>query len=206
MNILCCCQYYSVLCYNNPVANIGERATIHLSPFAISDHQQAMGLHAGLTHFGDPRSSRNSSLTAWQILQGKNPIIFNIIRWFSGPMGQTNRRPSVWCSKYLFFHKILQNSLRKPFQFIFVFFYKITKMKIKSFEGCRGHIFCTEIKILNSESHDISQKLRKSKCLLFHFFSNKVDQNTIFAKLPSAKWLFLVWLYISAIKSWKVYT
>ena len=52
------------------MANIGERATIHLSPFAISDHQQAMGLHAGLTHFGDPRSSRNSSLTAWQILQG----------------------------------------------------------------------------------------------------------------------------------------
>ena len=70
----------------------------------------------------------------------------------------------------------------------------------------KGNIFCTEIKILNSESHEISQKLRKSKCLLFHFFSNKVDQNTIFAKLPSAKWLFLVWLYISAIKSWKVYT
>ena len=81
MNIICCCQYYSVLCYNNPVANIGERATIHLSPFAISDHQQAMGLHAGLTHFGDPRSSRNSSLTAWQILQGNQSHYREVPRW-----------------------------------------------------------------------------------------------------------------------------
>ena len=29
------------------------------------------------------------------------------------------------------------------------------------------HIFCTEIKILNSGSHDISQKLRQTKCILF---------------------------------------
>ena len=33
-----------------------------------------------------------------------------------------------------------------------------------------GPIFCTEIKILNSGSHDISQKLRQTKCLLFHFW------------------------------------
>ena len=33
----------------------------------------------------------------------------------------------------------------------------------------KGHIFCTEIKILNSGSHDISQKLRQTKCLPFHF-------------------------------------
>ena len=32
-----------------------------------------------------------------------------------------------------------------------------------------GYIFCTEIKIVNSGSHDISQKLRQTKCLLFHF-------------------------------------
>ena len=62
----------------------------------------------------------------------KNLSIYNIIRWFAGPMGQTTRWPSVWCSKYyFFFHKILQNSLQKHFQFIF---WKITKMKIKSFE------------------------------------------------------------------------
>ena len=61
-----------------------------------------------------------------------NPSIYNIIRWFAGPMGQTTRQPSVWCSKYYFFTKNLQNSLQKPFQFFF--FNKITKMKIKSFE------------------------------------------------------------------------
>ena len=33
----------------------------------------------------------------------KNPTIYNIIRWFAGPMGQTTRRPSVWYSKYFFF-------------------------------------------------------------------------------------------------------
>ena len=33
-----------------------------------------------------------------------------------------------------FFHKILQKFLQKPFQFIFLFFYKITKIKLKSFE------------------------------------------------------------------------
>jgi hypothetical protein len=35
-------------------------------------------------------------------------------------MGQTNRRPSVWCCKYYFFHDFLQNSLQKSFQFIFL--------------------------------------------------------------------------------------
>ena len=63
-----------------------------------------------------------------------NPSIYNIIRWVAWIMGQTNRRPSVWCSKYYFFHDFLQNSLQKSFQFIFLFLYKITKIKIKSFE------------------------------------------------------------------------
>ena len=34
-----------------------------------------------------------------------------------------------------FFHNFLQNSLQKSFQFIFLFFYNITKIKIKSFES-----------------------------------------------------------------------
>ena len=33
-----------------------------------------------------------------------NPTICNIIHWFAGPMGQMTRRPSIWCSKYFFFH------------------------------------------------------------------------------------------------------
>ena len=32
-----------------------------------------------------------------------------------------------------------------------------------------GPIFCTQIKILNPGSRDISQKLRQTKCLLFNF-------------------------------------
>ena len=34
----------------------------------------------------------------------------------------------------LFFHDFLQNTLQKAFQFILLFFYKITKIKLKSFE------------------------------------------------------------------------
>ena len=58
--------------------------------------------------------------------------IFNIIRWFAGSLGQMTHQPSIWCSKYYFFHDFLQNSLQKSFQFIF-YFYKFTKIKIKSF-------------------------------------------------------------------------
>ena len=46
-----------------------------------------------------------------------------------------------------FFHDFLQNSLQKSFQFIFLFFYEITKMKIKSFE-CPKSIKNYEKKIL----------------------------------------------------------
>ena len=45
------------------------------------------------------------------------------------------RRPSVWCSKYYFFSitscKIL---CKNRFNSFFIFFYKFTKIKIKSFE------------------------------------------------------------------------
>ena len=65
----------------------------------------------------------------------KHQSIYNIIRWVAGMMGQRNRRPSVWCSKYFFFHDFLQNSLQKSFQFFFlIFFKKTSKIKIKSFE------------------------------------------------------------------------
>ena len=50
-------------------------------------------------------------------------------RWDKRLVDQASDVPGI-----IFFHKILQNSLEKPFEFIFLFFYKITKMKIKSFE------------------------------------------------------------------------
>ena len=49
----------------------------------------------------------------------KSSTIYNIIRWFAGLLERMTRQPSIWCSKYFFSHKILQNSLQKPFQFIF---------------------------------------------------------------------------------------
>ena len=37
------------------------------------------------------------------LFQIKNASIYNILRWVAWTIGQTNRRPSVWCSKYYFF-------------------------------------------------------------------------------------------------------
>ena len=65
----------------------------------------------------------------------RNLTIFNIIRWLAGSMGRTTHRPSVWCSKYYFFFIISCKILcKKSFQFIFLFFYNFTKIKIKSFK------------------------------------------------------------------------
>ena len=89
----------------------------------------------------------NRSFACRKRKQTRNPSIYNIICWFAGPMGQTTRRPRFWCSKYYFFHEILQNSLQKPFQFICFVLYKITKMKIKSF-GCPKSIRKYEKRIL----------------------------------------------------------
>ena len=50
-------------------------------------------------------------------------------RWDKRIVDQASDVPSI-----IFFHDFLQNSLQKSFQFIFLFFYKITKIKIKSFE------------------------------------------------------------------------
>ena len=45
-----------------------------------------------------------------------NPTIFNIICWVTGSMKWLSHWPSI-----IFFHNFLQNSLQKPFQFIFLF-------------------------------------------------------------------------------------
>ena len=56
-----------------------------------------------------------------------------------------------------------------------------------------GHIFCTEIKILNSGSHDISQKLRQTKCILFKIWRLKctiIPKNTIWHMAIWQNWCF----------------
>ena len=48
-----------------------------------------------------------------------------------------------------------------------------------SHQAFEGHIFCTEIKILNPGSRDISQKLRQTKCLLFNFWMIRLTKTPI---------------------------
>ena len=96
--------------------------------------------------------------------------------WFAGLMGKTTCKPSVWCSKYLFFHKILRNSLQNPFQFFyFSFFYRITKMKLKTFECSEcirnfkkdtWNVRCYILSVLRIFVHSVS-------C---HFFLSKIMQ------------------------------
>ena len=62
-------------------------------------------------------------------------IYSSLVAW---TMVQMNRRTSVWCSKHYFFHHLFQNTLQKAFQFILLFFHKITKIKLKSFEYCKS--------------------------------------------------------------------
>ena len=70
--------------------------------------------------------------------------------WFAGPMGQTTRRPSIWYSKYHYlFVKSCQILCKNSFNLLFLFFYKITKIKIKSFE-CPKAIRNYEKKILET--------------------------------------------------------
>ena len=45
--------------------------------------------------------------------------------------------------------------------------------------GTRRHIFCTEIKIINSGSHDKSQKLKQTKCFFFHFWMIRLTKTPI---------------------------
>ena len=67
-----------------------------------------------------------------------NPSIYNIICWVAWMMGQTNRQPSVWCSKYHFFSWFLAKFFAKILSIYFLIFYKITKIKIKNFECPRS--------------------------------------------------------------------
>ena len=74
-------------------------------------------------------------------------------RWAKQLGDQASDVPSIF-----FFHNFLQNSLQKSFQFIFLFFHKFTKIKIKSFE-CPKSIRNYEKKIMlgTSDAWSISR-------------------------------------------------
>ena len=68
----------------------------------------------------------------WGILQllwiTKNPSIYNILCLVAWMMGQTNRRPSVWCSKHYFFSWFLKKFFAKILSIYFlIFFIKLQK-------------------------------------------------------------------------------
>ena len=62
-----------------------------------------------------------------------NPSIYNIIRRVAWTMGQTNRRPSVWCSKYYFFSWFLAEFFAKILSIYLFIFLKKYKNKSKEF-------------------------------------------------------------------------
>ena len=71
-------------------------------------------------------------LYTWGNLKSVNLQYNTLVRWADGTNESSTKH--LMFQVLFLFHKILQNSLQKPFQLIFWFFYKITKMKIKSFE------------------------------------------------------------------------
>ena len=68
-------------------------------------------------------------------------------RWYKRIVDQASDVPSI-----IFFHDFLQNSLQKSFQFIFLFFHKITKVKIKSFECSKSTKSIKKIILRTSDS------------------------------------------------------
>ena len=66
-----------------------------------------------------------------------NPSIYNILRWVAWTMGQTNRRPRVWCSNYYFFYTFYR--LRAPKTLYFYNFIKKLENKLKGKNFARNH-------------------------------------------------------------------
>ena len=67
-------------------------------------------------------------------IDNKNPSIYNIICWVAWTMGQTNRQPRVWCSKYYFFSWFLAKFFAKILSIYFlIFFYIKIQNKNKEF-------------------------------------------------------------------------
>ena len=46
-------------------------------------------------------------------------LLYNVIRWFAGRIGQMTRWQSVWCSKY---HFIFIKSCKNPFNLFFLYY------------------------------------------------------------------------------------
>ena len=69
--------------------------------------------------------------------------------WDDRLIDQTSDIPSI-----ILFHNFLQNSLLKSSQFIFLFFYKITKIKVKSFGEHITHLHIGDIVTFETDITD----------------------------------------------------
>ena len=70
------------------------------------------------TTFPYRTSSPPRKTSTFPIISLRNQSIYNIIRWVVGTMGQTNRWPRVWCSKYYFLMLFIALEHSKLFLFV----------------------------------------------------------------------------------------
>ena len=75
-----------------------------------------------------------------------------LVRWANWTNDSSTKR--LMFQVWFFFHKILQNSLQKHFLFMFSFFCRITKMKIKSFECSNADHIWLERLVLRVKARD----------------------------------------------------
>ena len=90
-----------------------------------------------------------------------------LVRWANGTNKSWTKRLMF---QVFFFHKIkiLQNSLQKPFQFIFLFFYKITTIKIKSFECLKSIRNYEKIMLGTSDAWSMSRSSHRPSDPAYH--------------------------------------
>ena len=87
-------------------------------------------------------------------------------------------------------HALSHNQISKRNRITVVFLSEL-KQKHRTIQGIRAvsqkrnsrwaQNLLVKMKILNPGSRDISQKLSQSKCFIFRFLNDKIDQNTNFA-------------------------
>ena len=87
-----------------------------------------------LSEIGQPSLNTCAAVSSPTDLTFIDPSIYNILRWVAWTMGQTNRWPRVWCSKYYFFFLIFHRlSALKTLNFYFCNFIRKLENKLKGF-------------------------------------------------------------------------
>ena len=110
-------------------------------------------------------------------------------------------RPILYYLGHLFFVILLGDALK---WLLVLGNHRIIIYVISLGKDTKGHSFCTEIKILNPGSRDISQKLRQTKCIIFKIWRLKctiIPKKKLFCTWQFGKICVLVNLTIQKLKS-----